>query len=188
MKKIPTIFQRDWNAKGHPIINEPNPDALWVFLGEGEATRKYDGTSCLVDDGDLWKRRELNPGDKTPDEFRLAGEDNETGKRVGWVPVGYGPEDKFHRMAFCGLEEDGTYELCGPKVQGNPENFDYYVLILHKYAQKYENVSTDFFELKSWLSGRDIEGLVWHHPDGRMAKIKLRDYGLKRTKTKSSPI
>jgi hypothetical protein len=26
----------------------------------------------------------------------------------------------------------------------------------------------------------DIEGLVFHHPDGRMAKIKLRDFGMKR--------
>ena len=24
----------------------------------------------------------------------------------------------------------------------------------------------------------DIEGIVWHHPDGRMAKIKRRDFGL----------
>ena len=23
-----------------------------------------------------------------------------------------------------------------------------------------------------------IEGIVWHHPDGRMAKIKARDFGI----------
>jgi hypothetical protein len=34
--------------------------------------------------------------------------------------------------------------------------------------------------LREWLLDRDIEGLVFHHPDGRMAKIKLRDFGLKR--------
>jgi len=33
---------------------------------------------------------------------------------------------------------------------------------------------------REWLKGRDIEGLVFHHPDGRMAKIKKRDFGLKR--------
>jgi hypothetical protein len=26
----------------------------------------------------------------------------------------------------------------------------------------------------------NIEGIVWHHPDGRMAKLKLRDFGVKR--------
>ena len=25
---------------------------------------------------------------------------------------------------------------------------------------------------------RNIEGIVWHHPDGRMVKIKARDFGL----------
>jgi len=34
--------------------------------------------------------------------------------------------------------------------------------------------------LREWFKGRDIEGLVFHHPDGRMAKIKKRDFGLKR--------
>jgi hypothetical protein len=38
----------------------------------------------------------------------------------------------------------------------------------------------DFDGLRTWLAGKDIEGIVWHHPDGRMAKIKLRDFGLKR--------
>ena len=32
--------------------------------------------------------------------------------------------------------------------------------------------------LKDWLSAPHYEGLVWHHPDGRMAKIKRRDFGL----------
>lgn len=26
----------------------------------------------------------------------------------------------------------------------------------------------------------NIEGIVFHHPDGRMAKIKLRDFGISR--------
>ena len=30
------------------------------------------------------------------------------------------------------------------------------------------------------MDGEDIEGLVWHHPDGRMAKLKMRDMDLKR--------
>lgn len=34
--------------------------------------------------------------------------------------------------------------------------------------------------LVAWLKDKDIEGLVFHHPDGRMAKIKKRDFGLDR--------
>lgn len=26
----------------------------------------------------------------------------------------------------------------------------------------------------------NVEGVVWHHPDGRMVKIKTRDFGLTR--------
>ena len=37
-----------------------------------------------------------------------------------------------------------------------------------------------FAGLRAFLAGQDTEGLVFHHPDGRMGKIKLRDFGLKR--------
>ena len=83
---------------------------------------------------------------------------------------------------------DGTYELCGPKVQSNPER-EYvesevgpgmHVLIPH--GRCLLAAPRDFNELKSWLATQDIEGVVWHHPDGRMVKIKTRDFGLKRHK------
>jgi hypothetical protein len=41
-------------------------------------------------------------------------------------------------------------------------------------------VPRDFDGLREYLAGKDIEGIVWHHSDGRMAKIKLRDFGHKR--------
>lgn len=50
----------------------------------------------------------------------------------------------------------------------------------HSGAKIYDDVPRDFDGIKAWLSGKDIEGLVFHHPDGRMGKIKLRDFGLKR--------
>lgn len=37
-----------------------------------------------------------------------------------------------------------------------------------------------FQQLVDFLSDRDTEGIVWHHPDGRMCKIKKRDLGLPR--------
>lgn len=178
MNKIPTIFVRDMSKQPALVTPEWVKGCEWVRDGEGHATCKYDGTSCLVRDGKLYKRRELRPGDKAPPDFESAGTDENTGKTVGWVPVGEGPDDKYHREAFTGTEEPGTYELMGPKVQGNKSNFAAHVLIRHLTVEQFD-APRDFEGLKAWLAEHKIEGLVWHHRDGRMAKIKRRDFGLK---------
>lgn len=36
-----------------------------------------------------------------------------------------------------------------------------------------------FDGLREWLTSHPVEGLVFHHPDGRLAKIKRRDFGLR---------
>jgi hypothetical protein len=38
----------------------------------------------------------------------------------------------------------------------------------------------DFGGIKDYLRDKDIEGIVFHHPDGRMVKIKKKDFGFKR--------
>lgn len=76
---------------------------------------------------------------------------------------------------------DGTYELVGPKVQANPEHYDAHLLIAHAEADTFPECPTDFDALKAWIADKDIEGIVWHHPDGRMGKIKKKDFGLART-------
>ena len=185
MKKIPTIFTRDWLKNPSAVIDQPHPDCAWVFAREGTATRKLDGTSCLVAGGELFRRREIKAGQPEPAGFVAAGLDNETGKSVGWVPVGDVAEDRWHREAFAsagGTLEDGTYELLGPKIQGNPEQRATHVLAAHVAAEVFGDAPVTFDALRAWLSDRDMEGLVWHHPDGRMGKIKLRDFGLKRPK------
>lgn len=180
MKKTPTIFKRNpENMK--VILPEPNPDCDWVFNGEGVATRKYDGTCCLVKNGHLYKRREVKKGKSTPDNFTLEEFDHNTGKTVGWVPVDFDSnEDRWHAEAWFGYFEDGTYELLGPKIQGNPENKNTHCFLKHSDADVYPDAPRGYEELKDWLKGKDIEGLVFHHPDGRMAKIKKKDFGLKR--------
>jgi hypothetical protein len=179
MNKIPTIFVRDMSKQPALVTPVWVEGCEWVRDGEGRATCKLDGTSCLVRDGKLYKRRELRPGDKAPEGFESLGTDENTGKTVGWVPVGDGPEDKWHRYAFIGNEEAGTYELMGPKVQGNKNGLSDHVLIPHASVQDFPDAPRDFDGLKAWLADHNIEGLVWHHPDGRMAKIKRRDFGLK---------
>jgi hypothetical protein len=191
MKKIPTIFDRDWDGDRSRVLNVQNGACDWVFAGEGKATKKLDGTSCLIRGGKLYKRRELRKGDKAPSLFELVDVDLETGKIVGWVPVGDGPEDRYHREAFAeitgqgpGYYPDGTYELIGPKIQGNPEGRDSHILFPHGVIVL-DGAPRTFNGLREWLVGADMEGLVFHHPDGRMGKIKLRDFGLKRAVSRS---
>jgi hypothetical protein len=40
-------------------------------------------------------------------------------------------------------------------------------------------IPRDFEGLKEYLSAKQMEGMVFHHPDGRMAKIKKRDFRLR---------
>jgi hypothetical protein len=184
VKKIPTMFERDWDGDRSRVIDKPHPDCGWVFAGEGIATRKYDGTSCLLRDGKIYKRREIKQGAFVPPDFEAVTYDEETGKTVGWVPVGDGPDDRWHREAFEDARgySDGTFELLGPKVQGNVEWRSKHVLQPHSMARTYPLAPRTFEGLRAWFEEhRDIEGLVFHHEDGRMAKIKLRDFGIKRT-------
>lgn len=181
MKKIPTLFELDWNGDKRRVVNQIHAGCEWVANGEGVATRKIDGTSCLMRGGKMFKRRELREGDAAPPDFELATKDEETGKSVGWVLVDESPENKYHMEAFDPSLQDGTYELVGPNVQKNLEKYEKHTLIKHLDCEQYNDAPRTFDGLKSWLDGLDIEGLVFHHPDGRMAKIKLRDFGIKRT-------
>ena len=180
MKKIISLFQRNYDGN-HKVRNEIVPGAEWVIAGEGVATRKFDGTCCMVRDGCFFKRYEVKPGGKPPPNFEAANEVDVTGKQQGWLPIGDGPEDRWHREAFESHLEvdnisDGTYELCGPKIQGNPEGFDRHVLISHENAERLPDCPRDFDGIREFLKAGTIEGVVWHHEDGRMVKIKKKDF------------
>jgi hypothetical protein len=186
VRKIPTLFVRDWDGNPRYVTREPNPECAWVFDGEGEPTVKWDGI-CVgyltLDGAPAWYvRREVKPGRPTPDEFRPTGTDEETGKTTGWEPLDRSGFAKYVREAATGHEfEPGTYELIGPKINGNPQDWWFHELIRHGHADvgRSEDVSTaprDYDGLRAWLHVRAYEGVVWHHPDGRMAKIKGRDF------------
>lgn len=184
MEKIISLFQR--NHDGDRLVrDEVTPGVEWVTHGEGVATQKFDGTCCLISLGVLYKRYEVKRGKTSPDNFESASSvDPNTGKQQGWVPVGDGPEDKYHREAFQG-QANGTYELCGPKVQGNPEQLKSHVLLRHGDVMANSPllqsvVPRSFNELAAYFEGVNIEGIVWHHSDGRMVKIKAKDFGIKR--------
>jgi hypothetical protein len=189
MQKIISLFQR--NYEGDRLVrNEVVPGAEWVIQGEGVATRKYDGTCCKIDKGKLYKRYDAKHG-KTPPVGFIPAQDPDpiTGHWPGWLEVGFGPEDKYFVQGFAEaaiapgvidrILPDGTYELVGPKINGNKDSFTHHTLVLHGTAIINDAPRT-YTELKEWFKGQDIEGIVWHHPDGRMVKIKKKDFGYKR--------
>jgi hypothetical protein len=182
LKKIVSLFQRNYDGD-RLVRNEVVPGAEWVLAGEGVATRKWDGTCCMIRDGVLFKRYDAKAGRTPPAGFEPAQEpDATTGHLPGWVPVDpLSPEDRWHREAFnrdSFPREDGTYELLGPKVQGNPEHLDGHWLIPH--GKQVLDAPRTFDELYHYLGAQDIEGIVWHHQDGRMVKIKAKDFGWRR--------
>ena len=183
MKKIISLFKRNYDGD-RLVRDEIVPGAEWVAAGEGVATVKWDGTCCMVRDGKLFKRYDAKGGKTPPVGFEGAQEpDATTGHWPGWLPVGDGPDDKWHREAFVGdrtgVYQGGTYELCGPKVQGNPEHFDAHILVLHG-ADELEDAPRTFDALRQYFATANIEGIVWHHQDGRAVKIKAKDFGIKR--------
>lgn len=187
MKKIVSLFQRNYDGD-RLVRDEVVPGAEWVLAGEGIATRKWDGTCVLIENGAMWKRYEVKTGKTPPPGFRAANDvDPNTGKQQGWLLVHDAPEDRWHREALINDDahptdyEPGTYELVGPKIQGNPDGFDNHRLIRHG-EEMLHHVPRDFDGIRNYLAvNSHIEGIVWHHPDGRMAKIKGKDFGLKRT-------
>lgn len=178
MKKIPTLFVRDPETNLRYVKNEVHPDCGWVIDGEGVPTRKYDGTCVLWDASLWWARREVKPGKPTPAGFRKIETDEVTGKTVGWEPAEASGFWKFLEEAAYAHHGGsyGTYELCGPKINGNPEGFATHRLVEHSATDVLDAAPRDFDGLALWLHAHTFEGIVWHHPDGRMAKLKRKDF------------
>lgn len=184
MRKIPTLFMRDPDDRRH-VTREVNPDAAWVFTEPRVLpTRKFDGTCTKLDEnGKWWARREVKPGKSAPANFAPEELDEITGKIVGWEPIDQSPFVKAWRevMENPRIDENdegwkpGTYELCGPKVNGNPEKLQEHALIPHG-STVVSIVPSTYDELAQYMAEIDFEGVVWHHPDGRMAKLKRRDF------------
>ena len=179
MKKIISLFQRNYDGD-RKVRNEVVPGAEWVLAGEGVATRKFNGTCCMVQGGKLYKRYDAKKGKAPPSGFVPAQEpDATTGHWPGWLPVDDSPGDRWHREALSRVVfpplPDGTYELCGPRIQGNPEMFDDHVLVRHGKAIL-PDCPRDFDGIRSYLAGLVMEGVVWHRENGDMVKIKKKDF------------
>ena len=204
MKKIPCLFKRDF-SNSRIVTNEVTEGCEWVINGEGEAFVKWDGTSCAVIDGKLYKRFDAKLNKQavkkkkrdssfmpTLDDFKARPvgaiacqePDMVTGHWPHWVPVA--DADKWHKEGFenlRGVDLDDTYELMGPKVNGNPMGLDRHFLITHSSRASscdyrgLEPIDRTFEGLKSTIEKLPYEGIVFHHEDGRMCKIRRKDFG-----------
>ena len=204
MRKIPSLYVRDLEDMAH-VTREVNPACRWVIedadlvttavQSDGApvlvtalvtATVKHDGTCILLDtQGAWWTRHQVRPDKTAPDNYVPVETDPATGKTQGWIPFDQSSYRKHLRKAIdwhtdLGEEfEPGTYELVGPGIGRNPHALSRLMLIRHG-STPIPDVPTDYDELAAWLrtenEGGYLEGVVWHHADGRMAKIKARDF------------
>lgn len=215
MKKMPCLFQRDFHERGDPrgpFTMRPDvaPGCEWVLYRQGEASVKLDGSACLVRDGKLYKRLDCKKDRKTGEyKARPLGAipcqepDEATGHWPHWVPVGDEPDSRWHREAWTnegcvpGVRAlvDGTYELCGPRLQGNPQQLDRHVLLRHGeqvvpwdelfgQVREVDEVFA-FHALRAYLEREPTrEGLVFTRgvldSDGELVRCKIRrdDYRL----------
>lgn len=177
-----TLYRVDYHKKGSPgvIHNEIRPENIWVFEEGVRMFRKRDGTAAMIKSGKIYKRYDCKQG-KTPPEGAIPCQDPDelSGHWPHWVECIEGnPSDKgFLSVDISGLQ-DGTYELCGEKIGGNPEGFIGHQLIKHD-SEEYP-LLVEFQCLKEFLAARAIEGVVYHHKDGRMCKLRKADFGLER--------
>ena len=123
-------------------------------------------------------------GDDNDDQWHRAGFRTSTEAWCsGFIPAelpedGREPADRL---------PDGTYELVGPKIQGGAEGIpgldpDFAHFLMKHDGHDGVGFATqpprDFDGLRAWMVETPVEGVVWHHPDGRMAKLKRRDFDI----------
>lgn len=184
MKKMPTLYKRVF--EGHNIKyteNSITPGCEWVEEEKGIATLKLDGTCCLIENDKIFARFDYKPGRTLPEGAIPCQEkaDETTGHFPHWVEVKDQPQYKYHKIAFEEFKktnpnyENGTYELCGPHINGNPEKYEKDILIKHGSIILYE-VPRTFDGIKNFLEENYIEGIVFHY-EGQMCKIKRSDFG-----------
>lgn len=184
MEKIPTIFDRDERFR---VQDRPRKGCEWVFAGEGRATEKLDGTNVrLTVRGGQVVRLEKR---RNPTKLQ-----KQQGVIDGWYVDAdeHSKEDKWILEAMKATDVSGwpdgehSAEALGPSIQGNVLGLEARRCVpFNLEIPEYENVPRTFDALKRFLEkleskyspGHLAEGIVFHHPDGRRAKIKRKDFG-----------
>lgn len=183
MEKIPTLFDRDDSFK---VIDKVRDECSWVTAGEGVPTEKLDGTNIrlTVRSGVIVRvEKRRNPSKAQKAQGIKDGwymDANEESKEDKWI---------FEAVKNTNVSEWADDEHCcealGPKIQGNPLGLSEHKCVPFNFAAPdYNEVPRTFTGLRDYLAeieskycpGHLAEGIVFHHPDGRRAKIKRKDF------------
>lgn len=183
MEKIPTLFERDERFR---VVDRPRAECAWVFDGAGTGTEKLDGTNVrlTVRSGQLVRVEKRRNPSKVQKQRGIVD---------GWYvdTDEHGPDDRWILEAAGNTDVTGwadgehSCEALGPRIQGNPLALDDHVCVpFNLRVPEYDGVPRSYPGLRDFLATLDsryapghlAEGIVFHHPDGRRAKIKRKDF------------
>lgn len=183
MKKIPTLFRREYDDGGVIMTREVTKGLEWVLDGEGEATEKVDGAACAIIDGVLYKRYDAKHGKQPPKGAIPCEEkpDPYTGHWPHWVKVDTRTAaDKWFVSAWMNSpwneNRDGTYEAVGLHFQSNPYGLDADFLERHGRI-KIADFPRTWEGMKEYFRTHYIEGVVFWKDGEPKCKIKRSDFG-----------
>jgi hypothetical protein len=189
MKKIPTLFVRD--EKTHKVTPVINNGLGWILDTDVIATQKHDGTCCMIINNHMLYKRYTTTINKIPNSFIPAQRIGD--KLIGWIFCDFNDNNnKYHYEGLRNLIateygndpymsiQNGTYELIGEKINGNPENIEGHTLVLHGSNVLYD-VPRTYEGLKEYLKDKTFEGIVFYKDyvntlNQNMCKIKRKDF------------
>jgi len=147
MNKIPSLFVRKpWSKEFN--TEQVTPECKWVFDGNATitVTVKRDGTPMARINGQWLQRRVLKVGKGYDPAVALLSkpegfvpcqmvpsydQDAQQYEWPGWVPLTEQYYAYMKEAKYDEIECDGTFELCGPAINGNPEGLIGHCLFKH---------------------------------------------------------
>lgn len=183
--KLHSPFKRIKVGSKYLVTNEIDTDYSWVFEDSNVmATEKLDGTNICVN---VEKGRIKNVYNRNneKDIFKVKSDTYTT-------MIAEGIYAAIKKGWLSRYEEEYIYgEIIGEKINANRHKIKGHLFVpfnylkdkfswnsYHKYPKTYESISEWFKELPSLFAKRNnleettSEGIVFHHPDGRMAKLR----------------
>ena len=184
------------------VINDPTTvasikrDGTASLLHETAGwCRRYDAKK-FTKNKKTGKRNEWNR--PIPDGFIPAQPDCDpvTGHWPGWLPL----QEKQDKWVFEAVEKGETlhgqefivgqtYECCGPKINSNHEGLGSHWMFQHgtevlDSVPSFDRTIFDplFFyldEMRIYLQNLEHEGIVFNNAEGKMCKLRRKDFGLK---------
>jgi hypothetical protein len=200
MNKMSVLYVQEFELLGKRgrifkgLSDEVRPENAWVFTDPTTvAYRKLDGAACAIIEGKMYARIMVGQGkkkrnkkiEKPIDAIPAQPEpDPITGQHPHWVPTEGKPQYKWfnHTMDKFGPYEDGTYELCGSKIGGDPEaTGEKAFAISHTDPHLLLELPSELNKttLREMIEGNPYEGIIFKNANGDYCKLRRFDFMLK---------